>query len=50
MNPHNSPMQENADRIQWADPEHGATSERKESNPDNRGFKQKKNGEKNPIQ
>ena len=29
-------MKENADRIQWADPEHSATSEKKESNPDNR--------------
>ena len=35
MNPHDSPMKENADRIQWADPEHSTTSEKKKSNPDN---------------
>ena len=36
MNPHDSPMKENADRIQWADPGHDATPEKKKSKPDNR--------------
>ena len=30
-------MKENADRIQWADPEQNATSERETSKPDNLG-------------
>ena len=30
-------MKENADRIQWADPEHSATSEKRKPNPDNCG-------------
>ena len=36
MNPHNSPMKENADRIQWADLGQDAISEREAFKHDNR--------------
>ena len=39
MNPHDSPMKENADRIQWADPGPDATSEKEMSKPDDCALK-----------
>ena len=38
MNPHDSPMKENADRIQWADSGPDATSEKEMSKPDDCGI------------
>ena len=37
MNPHDSPMKENADRIQWADPGKGGARVKSPRKPELRG-------------